>query len=48
MTLLHGVARWPYGRDKVFVLAGVKTNISDAGVAEYLRKKAEVEKGADK
>ena len=37
----NGVARWPYGYDKIIVLAGVKTNIFDANVAEYLRKKAE-------
>lgn len=49
-TLYHlrqgkGVARWPYGRDKIIVLAGVKTNIFDKAVTEYVRKKA-AEEGA--
>ncbi len=35
----HGVARWPYGYNKIVVLAGVKTNVFDNAVAEHLRKK---------
>ncbi len=36
----RGVARWPYGSDKIIVLAGVKTNIFDNAVAEHVAKKA--------
>jgi len=43
-TLYHlrcgrGVARWPYGHNKIIVLAGVKTNVFDNAVAEHVRKK---------
>lgn len=44
-TLYHlrqgrGVARWPYGRDKIIVLAGVKTNVFDLAIAEHRKKEA--------
>lgn len=50
-TLYHlrqgrGVARWPYGRDKILVLAGVKTNVFDNAIAEHVRKKAATEKAS--
>ncbi len=43
-TLYHlrcgrGVARWPYGSEKVLVLAGVKTNVFDLGLKSHMEKR---------